>query len=203
MFNSPRNSVWPLIATLLLLAACGADRAATAKPLAQPLTESDRMLLREAAAACTDADANAFFDVFIQSAAVRRKYSARTVTFALQTQDSKLLRRSEILGSRYLDFPIMMVDYYRKPARPLRPGDDDEYVEISIYKGPQNQLAVEWTRVHYDGRSDGGDDLGNAITLDGKPYDPAGSSDGQLLFRPAGGCWELESDIRYESHGTP
>lgn len=199
MFNNLRLSVWPVIATLLLFAVCGADHAAAGpKPLAQQLTESDRMLLREAAAACTDADANAFFDIFIQSAAVRRKYSAPNITFSLETQDSRPLRQSEIPGSRYRDFPIMMIDYYRKPVRPLRPGDDDEYVEISIYKGPQNQLAVEWTRVHYDGRSDGGDDLGNAVTLDGKPYDPAGPSDGQLLFRAAGGCWELVSDIRYK-----
>ncbi|MCX8477233.1 MAG: hypothetical protein MT490_15705 [Sphingomonas sp.] len=199
MFNNLRISAWPVIATLLLFAACGTGHAAAGpKPLAQQLTESDRMSLRQAAAACTDADANAFFDVFIQSAAVRRKYSAPKITFSLETQDSRPLRQSEIPGSRYRDFPIMMVDYYRKPVRPLRPGDDDEYVEISIYKGPQNQLAVEWTRVHYDGRSDGGDDLGNAVTLDGKPYDSAGPSDGQLLFRPAGGCWELVSDIRYK-----
>jgi hypothetical protein len=201
-----------------LAAAAGPDRAEAAVPgsgrpsgtgspadtrQAKPVTESDRLSLRQAAAACRERDGNAFFDAFTQSGAARRKYSAPKITFSLETQDDRPLRRTDIAASRYKEFPIMMVDYYRKPVRPLRAGDDDEYVEISIYQSHQNQLAVGWARVHYDGKSEGGDDLGNPVTLDGKPYDPAGPLDGQLLFHLTSDCWELVSDIRYENHAAP
>jgi hypothetical protein len=172
-------------------------------PQAEPLSETDHRVLEDAAAACKDRDGQAFSDAFIQSAAVRRKYSAPMITLALETQDNKRLRQANIAKSEYKDFPIMTVDYYRKPARPLRAVDDDEYVEVSVYQSHRKQLAIGWIRVRYDGKSEGGEGLGNAFTLDGKPYDPAGPLDGQLLFRLTSECWELVSDIRYDIRGTP
>ena len=162
-----------------------------------PLSESDRTLLGVAASACRSQDKSGFFDAFIQSRAVQRKYTARTVELSVRGLGGERYRLRKIDGTEYPGAPIDMIDYYRKPAQPSRAGDLEEYVMISINQSQSNQISVEWTRVHFDGKSEGGDDLGNAFDLDGKPYDPGGRTDGQLLFAPTSDCWELVADTRY------
>lgn len=175
---------------------------------AKPLSETDRLMLETAAKACKSPGSDgyvAFFDAFIRSEAVRRKYSARTISIIRRDSvtDRLVEERESIPAVAYRDFPIKMVDYYRKPVRPVRTGDDDEYVKVEFNQSQSNQISVEWTRVHYDGKSDGGDDLGNAFDLDGRPYDPLRRTDGQLLFDPTDDCWQLVTDIRHEHPRAP
>jgi len=169
--------------------------AATARA-AGPLSESDRMQLSTAASACKAGDPKAFFDSFIQSAAVQRKYTAPMIDVSLHGADHKLISKQRVAAASYRDFPIMMQDYYRKPTTPLRAGDQDEYVEIEVNQSQTNRISVEWARVHYDGKSEGGDDLGNALNADGTAYERGQPGDGQLLFAPTADCWQLVADIR-------
>lgn len=169
---------------------------------ARPLSESDRISLGMADAACRSEDKAEFFDAFIRSRAVQRKYMAHTIRVSVLGASGEALSVSKIAAADYAGSPIVMHDYYRKAAEPLRAGDLDEYVMISINQSQSNQVSVEWTRVHFDGKSDGGDDLGNAFDLDGQPYEQGGRSDGQLLFEPTPECWQLVADIRYRRGAT-
>ncbi|HMT41560.1 MAG TPA: hypothetical protein PKC48_02255 [Sphingorhabdus sp.] len=161
------------------------------------ITESDRLSLQTADAACKRGDPNAFFDAFIQSKAVQKKYTAPAIEYVLLRPDFTVNRWEEIKAADYADFPMMMVDYYRKSTRPVRAGDD-EHVVIELNQGQNEAFVVEWTRVIYDGKSDGGDDLGTAFTLDGQPYRKGESgTDGSLFFETANGCWQLSTDTRH------
>lgn len=173
-----------------------APAARTAPVASKPLSLTDQLALQSAASACKSADPHAFFDAFVQSEAVRKRYIASVVDYAVTGTGAA--QQQKILGSAYDRFPIMMVDHYRKPVHPARAGDQNEYVRIELDQSQTNQISVEWTRVHYDGQSEGGDDLGNSFTLDGAPYDPAAPADGQLIFRPTDDCWELTYDGRDE-----
>lgn len=204
--------------TLITLAACGAPSgtayaddeyaddetvpvaaAASAAPTAPD--ETDTIMLSAAAAACKAEDYQAFFDAMIASAAVRRAYSAATidvVRFDAARTPYTAIATKTIAAADYRDFPIKMVDHYRQSVVPARTGDTDEHVILQFNQSQSNQISVEWTRVHYDGRSDGGDDLGQAVDLDGQPYDAGGRVDGQLLLYPTATCWQLVADNRYE-----
>jgi len=169
------------------------------------LSESDRNQLSNAASACRASDARGFLTAFASSSAVRRKYSAPVIKYSVtQTVPTyRVLMQDRIPAARYSAFPIQMEDYYYKSAHPIRPGDRGEYIEFELNQSQNDQISVEWTRVHYDGNSDGGDDLGNAFTLDGKPYKAGGmNSDGQLLFYPTADCWQLVEDIRNQRGGN-
>lgn len=209
--------------TLITLAACGARSgtayagdehaydeyahdepvpvaaAASAAPTAPD--ETDTIILAAAAAACKAEDYKAFFDAMIVSAAVRRAYSAATidvVRFDAARTPYTPMETKKIAAADYRDFPIKMVDHYRQSVVPARTGDTDEHVMLQFNQSQSNQISVEWTRVHYDGRSEGGDDLGQAVDLDGRPYDAGGRVDGQLLLYPTATCWQLVADNRYE-----
>lgn len=199
----------PAIAVLLILLAqpaleTGAQAAAGRTKTTTGgtrLSESDRIQLNSAAAACKQGDAAGFFSAFAGSAAVRRRYTAPTVRYSVtRTKPTyRVLEDRRMDESSYGGFPIRMGDYYYRSVKPLRPGDQHEYVMLDINQSQTNQISVEWTRVHFDGKSEGGDDLGNAYTLDGKPYSKEGSqTDGQLLFAPTANCWQLVADIRHQ-----
>lgn len=202
------------LALLLCGAACRAQEhsappvadfaQADAPAFVQPATDNqDDRMLTAASTACQAGDARAFFDVFIQSAAVRSRYSAADIAFLVREGDPTyhLIREERLSEAAYRGrFPIRMVDVYYRSAQPLRSGDNDEYVLLELNQSATNRIAVEWTRVHFDGKSEGGDDLGQAFTLDGKPYEKGVSPiDGQLLFEPHGDCWRLISDMRQQA----
>ncbi len=204
--------------TLIVLTACGgpageaaAEDQVAAPAAATPTTsapsaaaardETDTIMLASAASACEAEDYKAFFDAMISSAAVRRKYSAATIDFGrfdASRTPYAAIEEKKIAAGDYRVFPIQMVDYYRKSVVPARAGDKDEYVILAFNQSQANQISVEWTRVHYDGKSEGGDDLGNALDLSGQPYEADGPTDGQLLLYPTATCWELVADNRYE-----
>ncbi len=193
--------------TLIALAACGAlTGTATADDQAAPTAanapdETDTIMLAAAASACEAEDYRAFFDAMISSAAVRRKYSAATIAFGrfdASRTPYAAIEEKKIAAGDYRAFPIKMVDHYRQSTVPVRAGDQDEHVILGFNQSQSNQISVEWTRVHYDGKSTGGDDLGQAFYLDGQPYEADGRTDGQLLLYPTATCWELVADNRYE-----
>lgn len=166
---------------------------------ADPIFDEDQMRLEQAEDSCRNDDPQAFFDSFISSRAVQQKYAASSIRFVGEKDApnalARRLRREDWPGS-----PIMMVDYYRKAAVPAREGDASEYVMIEVNQSQSNRLLIEWTRVHFDGESDGGDDLGNAFDLEGRPYDAANRADGDLLFEPTEDCWQLVADRRFAPH---
>ena len=78
-------------------------------------------------------------------------------------------------------------------------GQRTRLIPFQFNESQSEQFAVEWARVHYDGKSEGGDDLGNIIGPDGEPLPPGThpDADGQLLFWPTKDCWQLEADTRW------
>lgn len=164
------------------------------------LSESDRILLTMAKDACKNGDYRAFFDAFAKSSTVRQKYSAAKIQTALLGPHGKPISTRTIDAASYTDFPVKMEDYYYKPRKPARAGDTGEYLDLEFNQSQNNDISVEWSRVHFDGQSSGGDDLGNPLDAKGKPI-PAGThppAEGQLLFRPTADCWVFAEDIRWQ-----
>ncbi len=149
--------------------------------------------------ACKAEDFKAFFDVFIVSKSVRQKYSASQIRYAVLGPHGEKISERTFDAASYSSFPVKMLDYYYKPVKPARAGDEDEYLDLQFNQSQNNDVSVEWSRVHYDGQSDGGDDLGNPLDANGKPIPKGAHQDpeGQLLFHPAADCWELSEDIRW------
>jgi len=180
----------PASAALLTVGLTGHGMAKTAT--ASSLPTHDRLALQAAAQACAAQDPKAFVHAFIASPAVRKKYSAPQIALVRYGKDGKVIASNKVAAAAYTRFPIRQLDYYFKAAA------SEEYVELEINQSQSNQIAADWTRVRYDGKSEGGDDLGKAFTLDGKPYQVGSSrTDGQLLFEPTASCWQLTGDIRF------
>ncbi|MBN9548569.1 MAG: hypothetical protein J0H31_06715 [Alphaproteobacteria bacterium] len=177
-----------------------AEAASSESAATQALGESDRIALDLAQNACKARDYRAFFDSFANSKAVRRKYSAAKVRHAVLGPRGEKISTRTFDAASYPNFPVKMEDYYYKPVKPARAGDADEYLDLQFNQSQDNDISVEWSRIHYDGQSDGGDDLGNPLDANGKPI-PNGmhpDAEGQLLFRPTADCWEFSEDVRWE-----
>lgn len=165
--------------------------------ISKPLSETDRLMLERAATACQSTGADgyvAFLDAFISSPAVRRRYSAAEIDVIRDGGSNGNVSTLKVRASEYRDFPIIMEDHYRKPSRAA---DPDEHVEVVFNQSSSNRISVEWTRVRYSTPSGEDGDLGTPVTAEGRPYDPEGKADGQLIFAPTAGCWELVADIRF------
>ncbi|MCH2236577.1 MAG: hypothetical protein MK060_01700 [Blastomonas sp.] len=164
-----------------------------------PLTRTDHNALEMAKHACESRDFRALFTAIAVSPAVRRKYSAASITIGVLDSRGKILWTRQVAATAYNDFPVTQIDFYYKPTKHLKAGDEDEYLDIQFNQSQSGDFSVDWARVHYDGQSDGGDDLGNIVGPDGKPLPPGMHpfADGQLLFRPVGDCWKLREDIRW------
>jgi len=172
--------------------------AATA-PKPTPLTDNDRLALDQARAACASRNFEGLFEAMAASQVVRQKYSAPTIEVSVLDGKGNILSTRQVARESYREFPVVQFDYYWKPAHPKISGDEDEYVDLQFNESQSEIFSVEWARVHYDGKSDGGDDLGNIIGADGKPLPPGAhpNADGQLLFEPTKDCWRLQSDTRW------
>lgn len=165
--------------------------------ISRPLSETERLMLEQAAIACQSTGADgyvAFIDAFISSPAVQRKYSAAEIDVTIDAGNSGIVSTLKVPASDYRDFPIIMEDHYRRPARAA---DPDEHVELVFNQSSSNRISVEWTRVRYPIPSGEDGDPGAPVTADGRPYEPEGKADGQLIFAPTAGCWELIADIRF------
>ena len=180
-------------ATLICRVLALAFVASAGATLAQADSATDRLLLEQARTACRNQDYKALFNAIAGSAVVREHYSAAQISLQLAPNSTT----QTLSKAGYTQFPIKILDYYYKPVAPVRAGDEDEYIQLEFNQSQYNQISVEWTRVHFVGTSEGGDDLGQAMTLAGQPYDPLRYTDGQLLFEPTQDCWELVADLRH------
>lgn len=169
-----------------------------ATPAPSPLTQLDRNALEMARTACANRDFKTLFTAMAVSKPVRQKYSAPMIEVSVPDAKGNILSTRKVARADYDDFPVRQVDYYYKPAKPKVVGDESEYLDLEFNESQSEQFSVEWARVHYDGKSEGGDDLGNIIGPDGKPLPPGThpDADGQLLFWPTKDCWQLEADTR-------
>ncbi|MGV7123004.1 MULTISPECIES: hypothetical protein [unclassified Sphingopyxis] len=170
-----------------------------ATPAPSPLPQLDRNALEMARTACANRDFKTLFTAMAVSKVVRQKYSAPMIEVSVLGGKGKILSTRKVARAAYDDYPVRQVDYYYKPAKPKVAGDEDEYLDLQFNESQSEQFAVEWARVHYDGKSEGGDDLGNIIGPDGEPLPPGThpDADGQLLFWPTKDCWQLEADTRW------
>lgn len=167
---------------------------------AQTLSESDRILLDMASNACKASDYRTFFDSFVKSKAVRRKYSAAKVQYAVLGSQGAVISKQSFDGAGYPHFPVRMEDYSYRPVKPARAGDAAEYLDLQFNQSQNNDISVEWSRIHYVGPPTGEEDLGTPTDANGKPI-PNGThpdAEGQLLFHPTADCWEFSEDVRWD-----
>jgi hypothetical protein len=138
------------------------------------------MVLREAEEACKTQDVDSFVTAFIESDAVRKAYTRDSLDIATNSAAGRSV--TTIDGKSYADFPLAIFDYYYTTAQGI---DENGYTHVLIEKAQSadNRLRVDWVRVTYDGKSEGGDDPGAIVE---KGADP-----GYLLFNPTDQCWEL------------
>ena len=103
---------------------------------AKPLTETDRIMLEQAARACRAQDYKSLFNAMISSPAVRDKYAARQIAY--EEMNAQVTgKKSRIPKESYDKFPIEMFDFYRKPTVPAKAGDEDEYVMVESQSEPE------------------------------------------------------------------
>ena len=192
-----RARVLAALAPALCLAGAGTAHAAA--------EEWEQTLLSELTQTCGGKDRKdnasefeSFFNSFVMSPAVRAKYSAPQIAFERYANGKQVSGETLSRQAYEARFPVVQEDVYYKPAQPARAGDEAEFIEIHVNQSSTNDFIVEWSRVHYDGESEGGDDLGNRIDARGKiiPQDTPLPTEGRLLFQPAPQCWKLVSDTR-------
>lgn len=166
----------------------------------QTLSGSDRILLDMASNACKAGDYRTFFDAFVKSQAVRRKYSVAKIQYAVLGPQGGVISKRSFDRAGYPNFPVIMEDYSYRPLKPARAGDAGEYLDLEFNQSQNNDISVEWSRIHYIGPPTGEEDLGTPVDASGKPI-PNGThpdAEGQLLFRPTADCWEFSEDIRWD-----
>lgn len=213
-----RASSTALLALALALSACGeaadgtvagAQDSAAPEAVAEPATvqtaapadaaappsESDRLQLAGAEAACRSGDFNAFLFLYAQSTAVQARYTAAEVSFGPEGR-SQPLRRAAYLADhgpaiRALDHSFYTAasvqTWEANPRAPLN------HIVHVVNTASDNRRRVEWSRARFDGEGEEGP--GRPTALVGEP--------GALLFRPVdGGCWELAADYRPSLPGS-
>lgn len=161
-------------------------------------SESDRILLEMADNACKARAYRSLFAAMARSKAVREKYSAAKIEYGLLGPEGKIISRRVYDKANYRDFPVKLIDYNYKPAAPLMPGDDDEYLDIQINQSQSDEISVEWARIHYVGEPVG-EAPGEPVDINGKRLEPGDHpvAEGQLIFRPTADCWQLTDDHRW------
>lgn len=165
---------------------------------AHALSESDSILLEMADNACKARAYRSLFAAVARSKTVRDKYSADKIEYGVLSPQGEIISRRVYDKSAYRDFPITLVDYNYKPAVPLRPGDDDEYLDIQINQSQSDEISVEWARIHYVGEPVG-EAPGEPVDINGKRLEKGAHpvAEGQLIFRPTADCWQLTDDHRW------
>lgn len=151
-------------------------------------TETDVLMLETAKTACEAQDFRGFFEAFVRSPFVRDAYSASTISRTVAGITTKVPRESYI-GT---EFPIALMDYYWVSAASARAVSADpkapyEHLKMEFNQSQTDIWRVDWQRVTYDGKSEGGDDLGNVTGTSGAP--------GYVLFNPTTDCWQLTDDV--------
>lgn len=176
-----------------------ASSTANSRTPSPQLTQYDRNALDLARGACANRDFQGLFSAMASSKAVRRLYTASSIQVSVLDANGEAISSRQVAGDEYSEFPVKMMDYYYRPARPAVDGDAHEYLDLEFNQSQHDDYSVEWARVHFDGQSEGGDDLGNMIGANGQRLAPGTHpiADGQLLFRPTKDCWQLIEDTRW------
>jgi hypothetical protein len=149
------------------------------------------LMLSSGATACKDRNVDSFFEIFLQSEAVRKAYTRDSLD--LVTNGASGRSTTTIDGKSYDAFPLAIFDYYYTTAQGV---DENGYTHVLIEKNlsSDNRLRVDWMRVSYDGQGEG-DDPGNIIEK--------GAELGYLLFCPTDDCWELVSVSTTQPQDAP
>ncbi len=144
--------------------------------------------MEQATNACAAREFDSWFDAFVRSDAVRRRYSAPQIEQRSYASPHTLAAgRTE----RAEDFEISLVDYtyadrlsverwQANPSNPFQPLDID-----------RQQRADGSVRVQYQPGIFRDDGEGDSLTLLRKTGRPAA-----YIFAPANGCWHLTQHLR-------
>ena len=159
---------------------------AAAPAAAQSLSESDRLQLEGAQAACRSGDFNQFFFLFAQSAAVRARYIAPQVSIGPEASPRTVSRADYLANHR---FPIQALDYSLFTAASADAHNGDANVPLEpigwiLNTAGDNRRRIDWSAGDFEGGE--GDGPGRMLALRGNP--------GKLLFVPTADCWELNVD---------
>lgn len=177
------------------VAEAATDAAATPPPAApqtaaKPLSESDRMFLDMATAACAQTDFNGFFAAYARSAEVQARYTASSVRTGTRGA-SAATPRAQYLSRNA--FPVGMIDTYWVTGESKRQFlADDTRPEVLVNADLQINVAgdrraiVEWQPGRMDIQP--GDEGEGTFVATGPG--------GYTLFYPTETCWELVEDIR-------
>lgn len=160
--------------------------------------DDDSVVLDRAVAACRAGDFKGFFDAFVRAEPIRSGYTAPTVVVTRYRADGRPPERSETSEDGFDGFPIRVEDIYWRPAASVAEAGEDEYLQLEFDESQGEVFAVSWTRVRYNGKIEGGDDLGEALTPDGLPLQTGRLPEGKLVFRPFRDCWRLVADERFD-----
>lgn len=209
-----------LAATALLLAgsaACGAEAGSTTDAAPAPAreipgggavpaetaatpppSESERLRLDMAEAACRANDFQGFFFAFSGSAAVQARYTATEVGTGVRGSSRRVTRRDYLNQQSY---PIATIDMAFVTAASAvafeRGGGSDpkllRHVELAFNEAGDNRQRIDWTPGLFEKDLDPPpphleEGLGALVEATG----PGGT----LLFRPTATCWELFEDVR-------
>lgn len=172
------------LTTALALSLTQVTAHAADQPPAAP-DQTDVLMLEQAKTACAAAEFKGFFEAFVLSQAVRAAYTADSIDVSVAGKSAPVARAD------YTGFPIALIDYYWVSANSVvavlaDPKAELEHLKLQWNQSQTNIWRIDWQRVRYDGKSEGGDDLGNVIETYGQP--------GYLLFTPTETCWNLTQD---------
>ncbi len=182
-------------------AAAQQSSAPSAAPAAAPaaLSESDRLQLEGARAACGTNDFNAFLFVYLQSSAVQARFTADRVDAGPEGSSQSMSGAAylERFGPsiRALDHSFYSGDSVRAWEQAMATGRRTELEPIVwvLNSASDNRHRVDWSRAQFDGVAEEGP--GRPTALIGEP--------GALLFHPTEDrCWELVADFRPSRPGS-
>ncbi len=147
-----------------------------ARPAPAALTETDRMMLEQAASACKNGEFKPFLEAALRSKPVRLRYFTKPVNTATGARPVE----SYSFPFQIMDYNYVTVGSVEKAPRAW------EYVQLDINQAQDERVSVDWVRIDF-GKN--GNDEGETPE-DDKTYGPRG----QLLFYPTNECWTLLED---------
>ncbi len=188
-----RSGLKRMAATALLAVVVNAA-AATAQ--APPRTESDRLQIAGAEAACRAGDFGQFLFLFAQSSVVRARYVAANLEVGAEGRSRQVTQATYLARHR---FPIQAMDYSLFTAASAdawersggRTGQLEHIVSVTN-SAADNRRRIDWSRAIFV--DEGGEGPGRPTALVGQA--------GALLFRPTADCWALAGDYRPSRRGS-
>lgn len=137
------------------------------------LTETDRIMLKQAEAACQSDEFTSFFEAAVRSRQVRARYFA-----------SPIKTETWIRSVDSYSFPFEIMDHsYVVLGSAEKDSNDWQYVQLDFNQAQDERYRVDWVRINY---GPNGNDAG-ATPEDDKLYGPRG----YLIFKPTAECWAL------------